>query len=184
MNAIRCSFRGRIVTFTSMCWLGQLCYPSQLHRDIGRYASTRSHSKFIYIHALDTYILEPAAKVCHEIVTYVRWRRLGSLLHAPSQIRRLMTGCRCREIAFGGNRHGVRLLTVTFNNELYYLHLFPTNYGQSACNSVNVQPISTLRLPNHARMAAELSNRRHCLHYFRNACTVAKIVRKKVYDIQ
>ena len=36
-----------------------------------------------------------------------------------------------------------------------YLHLFPTNFGQSACNSVKVQPISTLRLPNHARPAAE-----------------------------
>ena len=35
------------------------------------------------------------------------------------------------------------------------LHLFPTNFGQSACNSVKVQPISTLRLPNHARPAAE-----------------------------
>ena len=53
------------------------------------------------------------------------------------------------------------------------IHLFPTNFGQSACNSVKVQPISTLRLPNHARPAAELSNRRNCLHYFRNACTVA-----------
>ena len=54
-----------------------------------------------------------------------------------------------------------------------YVHLFPTNFGQSACNSVKVQPISTLRLPNHARPAAELPNRRNCLHYFRNACTVA-----------
>ena len=53
------------------------------------------------------------------------------------------------------------------------VHLFPTNFGQSACNSVKVQPISTLRLPNHARPAAELPNRRNCLHYFRNACTVA-----------
>ena len=50
-------------------------------------------------------------------------------------------------------------------------HLFPTNFGQSACNSVKVQPISTLRLPNHSRPAAELLNRRNCLHYFRNACT-------------
>ena len=53
------------------------------------------------------------------------------------------------------------------------IHLFPTNFGQSALNSVKVQPISTLRLPNHARPAAELPNRRNCLHYFRNACTVA-----------
>ena len=54
-----------------------------------------------------------------------------------------------------------------------YIHLFPTNFGQSTCNSVKLQPISTLRLPNHARTAAELPNRRNCLHYFRNACTVA-----------
>ena len=60
------------------------------------------------------------------------------------------------------------------------IHLFPNNFGQSARNSVKVQPISTLRLPNHARPAAELPNRRNCLHYFRNACTVALIGRKKV----
>ena len=53
------------------------------------------------------------------------------------------------------------------------IHLFPINFGQSACNSVKVQPIPTLRLPNHAQPAAELPNRRNCLHCFRNACTVA-----------
>ena len=50
------------------------------------------------------------------------------------------------------------------------VHLFPTIFGQYACNLVKVQRISTLRLPNHARPAAELPNRRNCLHYFRNAC--------------
>ena len=29
--------------------------------------------------------------------------------------------------------------------QLRVIHLFPTNFGQSACNSVKVQPISTLR---------------------------------------
>ena len=51
------------------------------------------------------------------------------------------------------------------------MHLFPNNYGQSAWNSVNVQPISSVRPPNHAPTAAEMSNRRNCLHYFRNANT-------------
>ena len=50
---------------------------------------------------------------------------------------------------------------------------FPTNYGQSAWNSVKVQPISTDRTPNHARKAAEKPNRRNYLHYFRTACTAA-----------
>ena len=53
------------------------------------------------------------------------------------------------------------------------LPLFPTNYGQSAWNSVKVQPISKDRTPNHARTAAEMLNRRNCLHYFRTACTAA-----------
>ena len=52
---------------------------------------------------------------------------------------------------------------------------FPTNFGHSACNSVKVQPISTLRLPNHARSAAELPKRLNCLHYFRNACTASYV---------
>ena len=42
---------------------------------------------------------------------------------------------------------------VSSNEKSVVLHLFPTNFGQSACNSVKVQPISTLRLPNHARPA-------------------------------
>ena len=54
-----------------------------------------------------------------------------------------------------------------------YLHLLPTNYGQSAWNSVKVQPILTVLPPNHARTAAELPIRRNCLHYFRTACTAA-----------
>ena len=49
------------------------------------------------------------------------------------------------------------------------VHLFPTNYRQPAWNSVKVQPISTLRLPDHARPAAELPNRRNYLHYFRKS---------------
>ena len=53
------------------------------------------------------------------------------------------------------------------------IHLFPTNYGRSAYNSVKVQPISTVRKPNHARTAAEMPNGRNCLHYFRTACTAA-----------
>ena len=52
-----------------------------------------------------------------------------------------------------------------------YLHLFQTKYGQCAGNSVKMQPISTDRAPNHARTAAEMSNRRNCLHYFPTACT-------------
>ena len=36
---------------------------------------------------------------------------------------------------------------------------FLTKYGQSACNLVKVRPISTVRSPNHARMAAEMPNR-------------------------
>ena len=43
---------------------------------------------------------------------------------------------------------------------------FPTIFGQSACTSVKVQPISTLRLPNHARLSAELPNRRNYLRCF------------------
>ena len=58
------------------------------------------------------------------------------------------------------------------------IHLFPTNFGQSACNSVKVQPISTLPLPNHARPAAELPNRRNCLHYFRNALSPKLAVKR------
>ena len=50
---------------------------------------------------------------------------------------------------------------------------FPTNYGQSAWNSVKVQSISTLQLANHARTAAEMLNRRNCLHYLRTACSAA-----------
>ena len=57
--------------------------------------------------------------------------------------------------------------------------LVPTNYGQSAWNSVKAQPISTIRTPNHSRTAAELPNRRNCLHYFRTECTTAEIGRKK-----
>ena len=51
------------------------------------------------------------------------------------------------------------------------VHLFPTNLGQSAYNSVKVQPISTLRLPNHARPAAELPNRRTA----EIACTISEM---------
>ena len=39
---------------------------------------------------------------------------------------------------------------------------FPTNYGQSTSNSVKAQPLSTVRLPNHARTAAKMPNRRNC----------------------
>ena len=53
------------------------------------------------------------------------------------------------------------------------LHHFPTNFGRSACNSVKVQPISTLRPPNHAQSAAESAAKPpklpalfpKCMHY-------------------
>ena len=48
------------------------------------------------------------------------------------------------------------------------IHLFPTNFGQSVWNSVKKQPISTVRPLNHARTAAEMPNRRNCLHFFPN----------------
>ena len=50
----------------------------------------------------------------------------------------------------------------------------PTNYRHSAWNSVTAQPISTVRPPNHAPTAAEMPNRRNCLHCFRTACTAGK----------
>ena len=59
------------------------------------------------------------------------------------------------------------------------LHLFPTNLGQSACNSLKVQPISALRLPNQARPAAKVPNRRNCLHYFRNSALSSKLAGKR-----
>ena len=48
------------------------------------------------------------------------------------------------------------------------LHLFPTNYGQSAWNSVKVQPISPVHLPNLARTAAEMRNAEI-------ACTISEL---------
>ena len=50
-----------------------------------------------------------------------------------------------------------------------HIHPFPTNFGQTACNSVKVQPISTLQLPNHARPAAELCRTAEI------ACTISEL---------
>ena len=48
---------------------------------------------------------------------------------------------------------------VWFSHKCELLHLFPTNYGQSAWNSVKIQPILTDRMRNHAQTAAEMLNR-------------------------
>ena len=62
-----------------------------------------------------------------------------------------------------------------------YIHLFPANLGDSACISEIVQAISAVRQFGGRSGIIRQTQCRNWLHFYRIACRMSKIGRKKVY---
>ena len=134
-------------------------------------------------HTRNSFVTNDGCSACRECENSTDYRQtktdlLRTTTHHPtpgdtdaSKISKRYCGkiCRCRFLNKWKSFKQLLLPKILLQWK-QVVHLFPTNFGQSACNSVKVKPISTLQLPNHARPAAEQPNRRNCLHYFRNAC--------------